>query len=108
MATHLSAKELRNMQMEELRKEVTAKRMLISKMHLDVQLNSEKDTARFRREKKELARLLTVIAEKEKADGKDLKNSEKTSTVSAPASAKASAGKSAKKTGRRSVSSSKK
>lgn len=109
MATHLTAKELRNMQMEELRKEAAAKRMHISKMHLEVQLRSEKDTARFRREKKEFARLLTVIAEKEKAEGKDLKKSEKASTVSAPTSAKATVGKKpAKKTGGRSVSSSKK
>lgn len=99
MATHLSAKELRNMQMEELRKEVAAKRMLISKMHLEVQLRSEKDTARFRREKREFARLLTVLGEKEKAEGKDLKKSEKTSTVPAPAR---------KRGAKRAVSSSKK
>lgn len=99
MSTHISAKELRNMQMEELRKEVAAKRILLSKMHIDVQLNSEKDTARFRREKREFARLLTVLGEKEKAEGKDLKKSEKTATVPAPAR---------KREAKRTVSSSKK
>ena len=98
MATRVTAKELRNMQMEELRKEAAAKRLLLSKMHLDVQLGSEKDTARFHREKKDLARLLTVITEKEKTEGNDLKKTEKTATVRPPA----------KKTVRRSVSTSSK
>jgi ribosomal protein L29 len=84
MATHLSTTELRNMQMDDLRKEITAKRMTVAKMHIDIEMRSEKDSARFLREKKELARMLTIETEPQTT----LKTSRKTSTVSASAKAK--------------------
>jgi ribosomal protein L29 len=91
MATHLSTTELRNMQMDDLRKEITAKRMTVAKMHIDIEMRSEKDSARFLREKKELARMLTIENEKQKMETEPqttLKTSRKTSTVSASAKAK--------------------
>ncbi len=76
------------MQPEDLRKEITDKRLSIAKMSIEVEMRSEKDTARFLREKKELARLLTIQHEKmrsEKSVKPALKTSAKTSKVSAPA-----------------------
>jgi ribosomal protein L29 len=94
MATHLSAKELRNMQTEELQKEVMSKKLLVSKMRIDVQIGSEKDTARFLREKKEFARLMTVLTERMKTEKKaapaGLKKVAKASKMSAPKAKKAS------------------
>lgn len=94
MATHLSATELRNMQMDDLRKEIAEKRLVIAKMRINVHMRSEKDTARFLREKKELARMLTIASEKTGAAVVPaLKKTSKKATV--PASAKALANKSA-------------
>jgi len=64
MAHTLTATELRNMQTEELRKEIAEKRLSVAKMHIEVQMLSEKDTARFLREKKEVARMLTILNER--------------------------------------------
>lgn len=95
MATHLSSKELRNMQMDDLRKEISEKRTVVAKLQIDVQMRSEKDTARFLREKKELARMLTIANEKSaSADATAdkpapaLKKSSKKATVPAPSTAK--------------------
>ncbi len=92
MATHIASfGELTAMPMDELRKEVTAQRLLIRKMRLGVHLNKEKDTAKYRREKRALARMLTAVGHVEKhgmrkrpAQGEGLKKKPKTSTVSAP------------------------
>lgn len=88
MATHLTTKDLRNMQTPELLKEIAEKRLIVAKMHIEIEMRSEKDTARFLREKKELARLLTVMnerpAEKAPAAPKALKKTKKTRTLPAP------------------------
>ena len=90
MSTHLSAKELRNMQPDDLRKEIAEKRLIVAKMHIEIEMRSEKDTARFLREKKELARLLTVQNEQMRANPV-LKTAAKPSKVSAPAKKKKAA-----------------
>ncbi len=90
MSTHLSAKELRNMQPEDLRKEIAEKRLVVAKMHIEIEMRSEKDTARFLREKKELARLLTVQNEQFRAKPA-LKEATKSSKVLAPAKKKKAA-----------------
>lgn len=64
MATHSTLTELRNMQAADLQKEAADKRMNIAKMRLGLELRSEKDAALYRREKKDLARILTVLQEK--------------------------------------------
>ncbi len=76
------------MQIEDLRKEISEKRMIVAKMHIEVEMRSEKDTARFLREKKELARLLTIENEKNRAEGSKkttLKTKSKSAKVPAPA-----------------------
>lgn len=85
MATLASTTELRKMSVADLRKEVSEKRAEVAKLHIGVQMKTEKDTAKFAREKKHLARLLTILVEKESGEesAKTLKSSQKTSTVPA-------------------------
>lgn len=75
------------MQIADLRKEIAEKRLIVAKMHIDVHMRSEKDTARFLREKKELARMLTIANEKkEETPAKTpLKTTKKVAKVPAPA-----------------------
>lgn len=74
--------ELRKMQTADLERDVTGKRMEIARMRLGIGLNHEKDTAKYRRERKELARMLTVLSEKQ------LNASQKASTVRSPSARK--------------------
>lgn len=86
MPKSVSTKELRNMSPEDLRREIAGKRMNLAKIGMHVRQRSEKDTAKLRRERREMARLLTILHEVEL-----LKNKPKKAKV--PASAKATAGK---------------
>ena len=52
------------MQVNDLRREVREQRTLVAKLRMTVRLGKEKDTARYRREKHQLARMLTVIVSK--------------------------------------------
>lgn len=65
MATHLSIAELRNMTVTDLLREVESERIHVAQLRLGVKVGKEKDTARYRREKKYLARMLGVISAKE-------------------------------------------
>lgn len=65
MATILSIAELRNMTVTDLLREVESERRCIAQLRLGVKVGKEKDTARYRREKKYLARMLGVISAKE-------------------------------------------
>ena len=49
----------------DLRKEVRTQRNTVAKMHLGIEMSKEKDTARYQREKKQLACMLTVLSVKE-------------------------------------------
>ena len=77
MATHASATELRNMPVDELRKEIDRRRLDVAKARLSIGMRTQKDTAQFRRDKRAFARMCTVLTE--------LKKKPTTSTVSAPA-----------------------
>lgn len=91
-----AATELRKMTPQDLSKEISDKRAGIAKMRISVAMRSQKDTAQYRREKKDLARMLTIMNELNRAHApKDsaLKPARKASKV--PVSAKATAGKSA-------------
>lgn len=80
-----SAAEMRKMSPEDLRKEIAQRRVSVAKMKIGVEMRSHKDTAQLRRERKEVARLLTVLREIENGDaGKStLKAKRKASTVPA-------------------------
>jgi ribosomal protein L29 len=84
MATILSTTELRKMSAEDLQKEITSRRAHLAKQKLSIGLQSEKDTGRFRREKRELARMLTVMNEMEKNSAKELNKEQKDATIPAP------------------------
>lgn len=92
MPKPLSATDMRKMKPAELRKEIDGRRSSVAKIRIGITMRSHKDTAQFRREKKDLARMLTVLGELENANS-TLKANDKNSTV--PAFAEATAGKSA-------------
>ena len=77
MSSLTTTTELRTMSLEDLRREIRAHQTLTQKMRLQITMNTEKDTARYRREKRQLARMMTVLTEK-------LKLKPKTATVPAP------------------------
>ena len=64
MATQLSMDELRNMNLTDLRREIREVSTLVAKMRLGIKMNKEKDTAHYRREKRQLARMQTVLTQK--------------------------------------------
>jgi hypothetical protein len=81
MSTHATITELQAMQVADLEKDLRAQQTVVRKMRIELTLNTEKDSARYRREKKHLARLQTVLSGKR---GQALKAPAKTATVSAP------------------------
>jgi ribosomal protein L29 len=83
MVHTLTTKELRNMRLEDLRKEVSAQHTVVTKMRLGIRLNKEKNVAKYRREKQVLARMHTVMTEQKKSS---LKSAPSASTVAAPKS----------------------
>jgi hypothetical protein len=68
---------------DELRKEILEQQTLVRKMRLGIHLNKEKDSAKYRREKRALARMLTA-QHSAVAQPKELKTKPKTRKVSAP------------------------
>ena len=52
------------MQITDLRRELRAQQTHVRKMRLQITMNTEKDTGKYRREKKQLARMMMVIGEK--------------------------------------------
>jgi ribosomal protein L29 len=67
------------MSSDELRREVSDRRVHLQKMRLGIGLGKEKDTAKYQREKRELARMLTALHSHKDT----LKKTKKASTVSA-------------------------
>lgn len=65
MTPLLSNDDLRRMPLEEMVKEVAAGRLRIAKIRLGITLQKEKDTAKLRKERRALARLLTVLRRRE-------------------------------------------
>lgn len=74
MASLPTIKELRAMQAKDLLSDIAEQANVLAKMRIDVALRSEKDTAKLRRVRKAIARMNTVLVEKNKS-----------ATVSAPA-----------------------
>ena len=65
MTKQTSITELRRMQIKDLLGEIRAQEHTVSKLRLGVKLRKEKDTAKYRGEKRQLARMCTVLAEKQ-------------------------------------------
>lgn len=87
MAKTVTTAELRKMSPADLQKEITEKRAETAKMKMAVMARSEKDTAKFRREKKEIARMMTILGQitagAEKSSASTLKPKTKVSKVPA-------------------------
>jgi ribosomal protein L29 len=96
MATTLTITELSKMDTADLQREIAGQRMLVQKMRMGITMKKEKDSALYRREKKTLARMQTVLTRKmhEKPSSTPLKTADKSSTVS-PRSQKSSRSKAA-------------
>lgn len=90
MSPKTTVKELKNMQVEDLRREERAKRNEVAKLHMGITLGKEKDTAKYKREKKHIARIKTIAAEKRQSE---LQEKAKDTTVSPPAKAEQSSSK---------------
>lgn len=73
MATTTTTKELRNMTPADLAKEIRAKENEVVKLRLGVKLGKEKDSAKYIRERKQLARMKTVHSELNAAPTKETK-----------------------------------
>ncbi len=76
-------KELRAMKVEDLQKEVLAQRVTTVKLRLAVQINKEKDTSKYQKARKALARLETALTEKvsSKNENKGSSKSSKSSSI---------------------------
>ena len=86
MATAVTITELRTMSANDIRKEVAEKRIGIAKMKMGITMKSDKDTSKLRFEKRQLARMLTILGEMEKTGeaqpkAKKLKSPAKSSKV---------------------------
>jgi ribosomal protein L29 len=57
MSTSISMKELLNMTAEELRKEVNTHEREMQAMRVNIRIKKEKDTAKYRRSRKDVARM---------------------------------------------------
>lgn len=78
MAALTTIKELQNMTPKDLLKEVSEQENMVVKLRLGVKLGKEKDSAKYVRERKQLARMKTVLTQKVMEGEK--KNEENTST----------------------------
>ncbi len=78
------AKDLRNLSATDLESEVRTLRREISALRMGIALRSEKDTAKLSRDRRQLARLLTILKEKQQ---KPLKKAASAATVPAHKSA---------------------
>jgi len=65
MATKTSMPELRKLTLKDLRKEIGSLQSSIGKLRMGMVMKKEKDTARYQKEKRQLARLKTVLTEKQ-------------------------------------------
>ena len=93
MTAILSTTELRNMQEKDLQGEIMSQKALVAKLKMGIQLQKEKDSAKYQREKKTLARMETVLSEKtgrtrktQKTGKNDMKQSPNKSSASSQAS----------------------
>lgn len=64
MSTRVSYIELMKMPLEDLRRDTHAQDLQVRKLRMGVQLGKEKDTAQYRRERLQLARMKTALTQK--------------------------------------------
>lgn len=64
MSTTVTMEELMKMQHEDLLREVRAQQTMVEKLRIGIKMSKEKDTAKYRREKRQLARMHTALTRK--------------------------------------------
>ncbi|MBM3231034.1 50S ribosomal protein L29 [Candidatus Peregrinibacteria bacterium] len=62
MSTLVTTKELRAMQSDDLRKEIEAQQIIVVQLRMGLQMGKDKDSARYLREKRQLARMKTILS----------------------------------------------
>lgn len=85
MATNRAITGIRTLPAADLQREIRLRKMALAKHALGVHMGSEKDTSKLKKERREIARMMTVAHELQHAG---LKNAAESPTVSAPSSAK--------------------
>ena len=80
MATATTLTELRKMSSTDLQKEIATLQLEVKKMRMHTRLGKQKDTAKYVRARKQLARMKTVQTELQSVNEK--------ATISAPSSSK--------------------
>ena len=80
MAHLTSLAELRKMQVKDLRREVREQRTLVAKLRMTVRMEKEKDSAKYKREKRQLSRMLTVMTSNQADEATNASKSSETST----------------------------
>ncbi len=96
MSSIITITELRTMQVGDLRKEIRSQQTSVQKMRVQITMNTEKDTAKYRREKRQLARMMTVLTEKAR-EGKEGGKGKEETLKQKPKAVKVSARKTSKK-----------
>ncbi|MEI8229845.1 MAG: hypothetical protein WCG83_01775 [Candidatus Peregrinibacteria bacterium] len=66
MTSHASATELKTMQASDLQRELHELELSLEKMRLGVQLGKDKDSARYRRDKRQFARMKSEWGRKQR------------------------------------------
>ena len=84
MSTLATITELQKMSAKELSSEIRAQQALVSKLRIEIELRKEKNSAKYRNERRQLARMETVLTQTMKKKGEEpLKAAPKSATVSA-------------------------
>jgi ribosomal protein L29 len=86
--------EMRKMPANDLQREVQIRKLSHAKNAIGVGMGKEKNTSVLKQERRAIARMLTVLGEKAKADG--LKEKPKTTTIPAPSTPKKASSKRSK------------
>ena len=102
MSSLTTITELRAMQIADLRNEIRAQETNIRKMRLQITMNTEKDTGKYRTEKKQLARMMMVLGEKKATEPKKGTEATKEPLKKAPTKAKVAASKKPRTSSKRS------
>jgi ribosomal protein L29 len=64
MAQHASMKELLNMSVDDVRRDVREQRATVAKLSMGIRMGKEKNSALYKREKRQIAHMLTVLTQK--------------------------------------------
>ena len=79
MAKYATTTELRKMSAKDLQQEIREAKIEVAKLRMGVRLQKEKDTAKYEKERKQVARMETILSEKLSNEVKEVSSPDKTS-----------------------------